>query len=135
MKPQVLHMGRGLLFCNSARENQCFSFMKSGFSRFFCGRTSFSSREGFLHFTHQRKLLFPPHFAIFFPFFSNFLQNIVSIGCLAHLVSFKAPLSLCHYTTARIWKRKMGEKQGTTSRWQSKWMRKIHMIQMIQNEK
>lgn len=39
---------------------------------------------------------------------SIFLQNFASTERLADLCSFKALLSLWHYTAVRIWKRKRG---------------------------
>ena len=82
----------------------------------------------------EESFFFSPTFCHFSSsFFSNFLQSIASTGRLAHLVTSKTPLSLCCYTTARIQKRKMGKKQGTTSCWQSKWMRKIQTMQFWTN--
>lgn len=132
MTPQCCMWTKG--YCSASLTGKssplCFSFMKSGFSKFFVGGLFYFLREDFLHFKHRRKLLFFPHILpFFFPFFSNFLQSIARTGRLAHLVTSKTPLSLCCYTTARIQKRKMGKKQGTTSCWQSKWMRKIQTMQ------
>lgn len=136
MTPQWCMWAKG--YCSASLTGKSsplfFSFMKSGFSKFFVGGLFYFSREDFLHFKHRRKLLFFPHILpFFFPFFSNFLQSIASTGRLAHLVTSKTPLSLCCYTTARIQKRKMGKKQGTTSCWQSKWMRKIQTMQFWTN--